>query len=82
MSDSPLSSQTLSGQTLADFVNRLGSTATAPGSGAAGAVALALAAACMAKAFAIGYHHTSASGLRGAADHARGLSMLSVHSQE
>ena len=78
MSDSPLSSQTLSGQTLADFVNRLGSTAIAPGSGAAGAVALALAAACMAKAFAISYHHTSASGLREAADHARGLATIAL----
>ena len=78
MSDSPLSSQTLSGQTLADFVNRLGSTTIAPGSGAAGAVALALAAGCMAKAFAISYHHTSASGLREAADHARGLATIAL----
>jgi formiminotetrahydrofolate cyclodeaminase len=53
VSDSAVSSQSLSDQTLADFVNPLGSTAIAPGSGAAGAVALALAAGCMAKAFAM-----------------------------
>jgi hypothetical protein len=73
MSDSAISSQTL-----ADFVNRLGSTAIAPGSGAAGAVALALAAGCMAKAFAISYRHTSASELRDATDHARSLATIAL----
>jgi formiminotransferase-cyclodeaminase len=70
--------QSLSDQTLADFVNRLGSTAIAPGSGAAAAVALALAAGCMAKAFALSYRHTCASGLREAADHARALATIAL----
>jgi formiminotetrahydrofolate cyclodeaminase len=68
-----VSGSAVSSQSLSDFVNRLSSTAIAPGSGAAGAVALALAAGCVAKAFAISYRHTSASGLREAADHARWL---------
>ena len=70
--------QGLSDQTLADFVNRLGSTAMAPGSGAAGAVALALAAGCLAKAFGLSYRHTSASELREAADHSRALATIAL----
>ena len=68
----------VSSQNLADFVNRLASTATAPGSGAAAAVALALAAGCAAKAFAISYRHTSASGLEEAADQARSLAAIAL----
>jgi hypothetical protein len=78
LADPSLSNQSLPNQTLADFVNRLGSTAIAPGSGAAGAVALALAAGCVAKAFAISYRHTNASGLREAADHARSLAAIAL----
>jgi formiminotetrahydrofolate cyclodeaminase len=72
------SDQSLSDQTLADFVKRLGSTAVAPGSGAAGAVALALAAGCVAKAFSISYRHTNASELREATDHARSLATIAL----
>jgi Formiminotransferase-cyclodeaminase len=68
----------VSSQNLADFVNRLASTATAPGSGAAGAIALALAAGCAAKAFAISYRHTSAPGLEEAADQARSLATIAL----
>jgi formiminotetrahydrofolate cyclodeaminase len=78
VTDQSPSSRSLSDQTLADFVNRLASTAIAPGSGAAGAVALALAAGCVAKAFAISYRHTSASELREAADHARSLATIAL----
>jgi hypothetical protein len=73
-----VSASAVSSQSLSDFVNRLSSTAIAPGSGAAGAVALALAAGCVAKAFAISYRHTSASGLREAADHARSLATIAL----
>jgi formiminotetrahydrofolate cyclodeaminase len=72
------SDQSLSDQTLADFVKRLGSTAVAPGSGAAGAVALALAAGCVAKAFSISYRHTDASELREATDQARSLATIAL----
>jgi Formiminotransferase-cyclodeaminase len=83
MSDSAVSSQSLSDQTLANFVNRLGSTSVAPGSGAAGAVALALAAGCVAKAFSISHrHHMSASGLLEAADHARSLATIALESAQ
>jgi Formiminotransferase-cyclodeaminase len=68
----------VSSQYLADFVNRLASTATAPGSGAAGAIALALAAGCAAKAFAISYRHTNAPGLEEAADQARSLATIAL----
>jgi formiminotetrahydrofolate cyclodeaminase len=80
ISTDPSATQTpaVSGQNLADFVNRLASTATAPGSGAAGAVALALAAGCAAKAFAISYRHTSAPGLEEAADRARSVATIAL----
>jgi len=70
--------QTISRQTLSDFVSGLGSTASAPGSGAAGAVALALAAACAAKAFTISHRHNNIAELARAADRARTVSVIAL----
>ena len=69
----------LSGQSLAVFVEAIGSTEPAPGAGAAAAVALAMAAACLAKAFAISARHVDdPAALAAAADEARELSRLAL----
>jgi hypothetical protein len=65
--------------TLATFVDAVGSGEPTPGAGAAGAVALALAAACLAKALAISARHVeSPDALIAAAEEARELSRLAL----